>query len=67
MTTMEQTLLTHAADEDGLCGFCRLHHHLRITAGRCAPFLQTAAFITRRRREQALRRLRVVFRPPGRA
>lgn len=66
--TAEQTLLTHAADEDGSCGFCRLHHHLRIPAGKCAPYLQTAAFISVRRRAQALQRLRVVFtRPPGRA
>jgi len=62
MSTVEQTLLTHAADEDGNCGFCLLHYHLPIIAGRCAPYLQTAAFISARRREQALRRLRVVFR-----
>jgi hypothetical protein len=69
MTTVEraeQTLLTHAADEDGLCGFCRLHFHLRIVAGKCAPYLQTAAFIAGRRRAQALRRLRVVFSRPAR-
>lgn len=71
MTTVEraeQTLLTHAADEDGVCGFCLTHYHLRITAGSCAPFLQTVAFIRGRRREQALRRLRVSFkRPPSRS
>ena len=52
----EQTLLTHAADEDGNCGFCLQHFHLRISAGMCAPYLQTAAFISVRRSEQARRR-----------
>lgn len=59
MTTVEraeQTLLTHAADEDGFCGFCLLHFHLRIPAGTCAPYLQTTAFIKGRRSEQARRR-----------
>jgi hypothetical protein len=67
-TTVERTLITHAADGDGLCGFCLLHYHLRIRAGTCAPYQQTAAFISGRRRAQALRRLRVVFtRPPRRS
>lgn len=67
MTTMlKRTLVMHARDNDGLCGFCRRHHHLRITAGRCAPYARAAAFISRRRRERALRRLRVVYaRPPS--
>ncbi|MEU5156724.1 hypothetical protein [Glycomyces sp. NPDC021274] len=52
----EETLLTHAANEGGDCGFCLLHYHLRIRAGTCAPYQQTAAFISVRRSEQARRR-----------
>ena len=55
-TTLEQTLLTHAADENGVCGFCLLHHHLRIDAGKCTPYARAAAFISGRRSEQARRR-----------
>lgn len=60
----QQTLLIHAADENGWCGHCLMFFYLRIHAGRCAPYLRAAKFISQRRREQALRRLRVKFRRP---
>jgi hypothetical protein len=60
----QQTLLTHAGNEEGLCGHCLLFFYLRIPAGSCAPYRRAADFVSRRRREQALHRLQVMFRRP---
>jgi len=62
----ERNQLRHAADKDGWCAFHLRHFNLQVPAGSCSAFLSAAEFISARRREQALRRLRVVFRPPGR-
>jgi hypothetical protein len=61
-----QTMQDHAKDEDGWCGFCLRHHHIRVRAGDCTPFQRAAGFLTAFNRQQ--RRLpRVSFsRPPSR-
>lgn len=61
-----QSLKDHAADEDGWCGFCLRHHHIRVRAGQCTPFQRAAGFITAFNRQQG-RLPRLSFsRPSGR-
>jgi len=60
----EQTLITHAADEDGWCAFHLRHFDLHVPAGTCSAFVMAAEFIRSYRRPQA-KRLRVTYSRPG--
>lgn len=52
----EQTLLEHAADPDGWCGFHLRHFGLHIEAGKCSSYLLAASFVRGCRSDQARRR-----------
>jgi len=52
----EQTLLEHAADSDGWCGFHLYWFGLHIPAGTCSAYQLASGFVRGRRSDQARRR-----------
>lgn len=52
----EETLLTHAADEEGWCAFHLRHFGLHVPAGKCAAFLMATKFLRDSRSREARRR-----------
>ena len=63
----ELTQADHKPDDDGWCGFCLRHHHIRVRAGECTPYRRAAEFILEFKRQQernARRPPRVTFSRP---
>lgn len=50
----------HARDQEGWCGFCLRHFHVRVRAGWCKPFQRAQEFKNALRLQQQ----RLVSRPP---